>query len=215
MNWEETCAKMWEEIITKIRDLRDTGYTIREISKQMGLKSHSGVAEWEKGKKISYNTSFSELMGYLETLGIDYMKYFPEKKLSNDKKEINIFDTAGSFQPVDIQNSEPICKVLLPEIYTKGCDFAVKIKGNSMNPYAPNGSIVGISTKCDFVLGEVYLTFIKYQGSLLKRILRNTKGNWILRSDNLDKSAYPDIDVEIKEKENFIIGKSIWVLKKT
>ena len=213
MNWDETSAKIWDEIVVKVKELLDSGYTTQAVADLMGLKTKSVVSDWKQGKRISINTPFPQLMKYLDALNIDYAKFFPESKVANGFKEIFVYDTVAGGQPIDMQESEPICKVKVPDAYASGCTFEVKIKGSSMAPYAPDGSILGISTNFDFVLGEIYLTYVAYHGRTVKRVLRDAAGRWILRSENPDKAAYPDIIVEESESENLVIGRVVWVLK--
>lgn len=83
--------------------------------------------------------------------------------------------------------------------------------GDSMWPTINSGDVLLIDkSKVDpidkqvFVLGNA-------EGAIVKRLVQGPMGNWIIRSDNEDKSEHPDRALLRKdEDEHRIIGKVIW-----
>lgn len=84
--------------------------------------------------------------------------------------------------------------------------------GSSMEPTISDGEVLLID-RSDITPrnGKVY-AFLRPDGSLsVKRLIQQVTGDWIIRSDNLDKSRYPDESIRPDDLAHInIIGRSVW-----
>lgn len=84
--------------------------------------------------------------------------------------------------------------------------------GSSMEPTISDGEVLLID-KSDREPrnGRVY-AFLRSDGSVsIKRLIQQIAGDWIIRSDNQDKTRYPDEVIRPADLESInIIGRSVW-----
>jgi phage repressor protein C with HTH and peptisase S24 domain len=84
--------------------------------------------------------------------------------------------------------------------------------GSSMEPTISDGEVLLID-KSDREPrnGKVY-AFLRSDGSVsIKRLIQQIAGDWIIRSDNQDKTRYPDEVIRPADLESInIIGRSVW-----
>jgi len=88
------------------------------------------------------------------------------------------------------------------------CLYAFELKGDSMEPTLPHGSMITINTECrEIEDGKVY--GIRYGDDLrIKRLFKRFDGGLIIRSDNAAK--YPEEQIPVAEAEQIaIIGRYV------
>ena len=226
--WETTARKAWERILEKVKALSDEGMSLQKIADLMGVGHRSVICEWLKGSRKAENATFANLMTYMERLGIDYQDYFPAKfptikrpapnaqpeiVTGEDVRSIPVYAIAGAGPAWMPDENEPLFKVFAPRDFLSASAYAVQIDGHSMEPLIPHQSIVGIRPDVPFQANELYLANIPYEGLVVKRIGVDRKAEeFIFKSENPDKNAYPDFTLSINEAEKIIIGRVVWIL---
>jgi len=226
--WEKTALAAWDAILKKVKALKREGRTLQEIADLMGVGNRALVGEWINGNREAVNTSFSNLMNYLERLGYSYLDFFPreppsirrvatnaptEKVSGTDLKTINVYSVAGAGPGVDVSEIEPLFQVTAPPDYFRRSDYALVVDGHSMEPLIAHGSIVGIKLHAPFVANELYVARIPYEGLVIKRVGVDLAANeFIFKSENPNKENYPDFRLNINEAEGIIIGRVVWVM---
>lgn len=129
------------------------------------------------------------------------------------ENEIPVYAMAGAGPGILPDQLEPLFTVIAPPEYFRRSNYAVTISGHSMEPHIPNGSIVGVKTDEPFQANELYLAEIPYEGFVVKRVGVDLKNEeFVFKSDNPNKEAYPDFRLSIHEAEKIIIGKVVWVM---
>ena len=229
--WEKTAAQAWLAIRSKVEAMRNEGKTLQQIADAVGVKNRSLIGEWLNGNREAANAPFPNLMSYLENLGIDYRKFFPdedqehavirrvaphapfEEADSVKSVAINVYALAGAGPGFELEESEALATIRVPPDYAMRCDCAVMVKGDSMTWTIKNGAVVGIMRKnFDFISGEVYAVRLPYEGLSIKRVIVDAAaGEYIIRSDNPDKEKYPDRRLPITEYDDIIMGRVVWV----
>lgn len=229
--WEKTAAQAWQAILSKVEAMRHDGQTLQQIADAVGVKNRSLIGEWLNGNREAANAPFPNLMSYLENLGIDYRKFFPDEdqehavirrfaphapleEADSDKSvAINVYALAGAGPGFELEESEALATIRVPPDYAMRCDCAVMVKGDSMAWTIKNGGVVGIMRKnFDFISGEVYAVRLPYEGLSIKRVIVDaSSGEYIIRSDNPDKEKYPDRRLPITEYDDIIMGRVVWV----
>lgn len=131
---------------------------------------------------------------------------------------IPCYDVAGSCGPgvyaneVEVIDAWPMPVSLLK---TSGLPAAnhlavVKAVGPSMSPTIEDGDVVILNTaETDPVSTRVYLVCV--EGLLFIKRLIYTPGAWVVRSDNPDKSLYPDFKIDPSNADQVQIqGRVVW-----
>ena len=141
-------------------------------------------------------------------------EYSPKEQLEGqDLFPIPVYAVAGAGPAWLPTENEPLFNVFAPTKYLYDSDFAVQVEGHSMEPLIPHKSIVGIKSNVPFQANELYLANIPYEGLVVKRIGIDRKNEeFIFKSENSNKEAYPDFRLTISEAEKIIIGRVVWVL---
>lgn len=85
-------------------------------------------------------------------------------------------------------------------------------EGDSMEPYVFDGDVVLFdSSKIEPKDRQAYVLRRPDGGIIIKRLIQQITGGWLIRSDNTDKSKYPDEQVtEDALHDLSIIGRVIW-----
>lgn len=229
--WEKIAQAAWEAILHKIKALKEEEKkTLQEIADIMGVSNRSLVGEWLNGNRQAVNTSFANLMNYLERLGYNYIDFFPnntssalirrlapnaptERVEGEGLQELSIYDVAGAGPAVEISEITPLFTVFAPPNYLRQAGFAILVDGHSMEPLIPHHAIVGINPDSSFTANELYAARIPYEGVVIKRVgVDLAAEEFIFKSENPNKEAYPDFRMNIKEAEKIIIGRVVWVM---
>lgn len=226
-HWEKAAKEAWAAILAKVKELNASGLTLQDIANKVGVSNRSIISGWISGERKAENASFANLMSYLEGLGLDYADFFPprtqikriepnapvENADTEDAEPIHVYLAAGAGPGILPTELEPLFTVTAPPAYLWRCDYAVVVDGHSMEPLIPHGAVVGIRSSFNFVVDELYLAQLPYEGNLIKRIgLDRDSQEYIFKSQHPDKIAYPDFRVSIHEAEKIIIGRVVWVL---
>ena len=65
----------------------------------------------------------------------------------------------------------------------------------------------------DFQANELFLAHIPYEGYVIKRIAVDIeRQEYVFKSENANKIAYPDFRVSINESEKIIVGRVVWIM---
>jgi phage repressor protein C with HTH and peptisase S24 domain len=89
---------------------------------------------------------------------------------------------------------------------------AIYAEGSSMEPTISDGEVLLIDqSETTPRNGKVY-AILRPDGSVsIKRLVQQIAGDWIIRSDNQDKTRYPDETISREMLDNIeIIGRSVW-----
>ena len=126
---------------------------------------------------------------------------------------VPVYTVAGAGPAVVVSELEPLFTVTAPPDYFRHSDYAIVIDGHSMEPLIPHGAIVGVKLNSPFVANELYLAQIPYEGLVVKRVgVDREKNEFVFKSINPDKEAYPDFRLSMGECENVIIGRVVWIM---
>lgn len=90
--------------------------------------------------------------------------------------------------------------------------FVIYAEGNSMEPYIFDGDVVLFDWTDTLPRDRQAYAIRRPDGGIsIKRIIQQLSGAWLIRSDNPDKTAYPDEPVsETILQEMQILGRIIW-----
>jgi phage repressor protein C with HTH and peptisase S24 domain len=181
--------------------------------KQSEFSAKSGVAQSVLNKIIngrSKNPGYTIVQKIIDALTMEAENMKPE--VSEKNTTINVYSVAGAgpgFLPAQL---DPLFQITTTPEYLRRSDYAVLVDGHSMEPMIPHGSVVGIKCDVPFKANEIFLADIPYEGLVVKRVGVDLKNNeFIFKSENPDKEAYPDFRLSIAEAEKIIIGRVVWI----
>lgn len=92
-------------------------------------------------------------------------------------------------------------------IYAPEDGVVLTVKGDSMGQTVPDGAVVLVNKKNREPMNNKIFVFVDDQGPVVKRVLHSSS-RWIARSDNEDKTKYPDFPFK---DGNVLIGKAVWM----
>ena len=90
--------------------------------------------------------------------------------------------------------------------------FVIYASGSSMEPYIFEGDVVLFDSADTTPRDRQVYAIRRPDGSLsIKRLSQQISGNWLIRSDNQDKTRYPDEEVSPASMHDIpIVGRVIW-----
>lgn len=223
--WNRTAQKAWKAILDKINDLKHNhGFSDEKIAGLMGVGNRSVISEWRKGNRSAENTSFANLMNYLEKLGFDYAEFFPpalptikrvgpnapvEKIEGENLPSIPVMGHTGAGDAIELFSQVPeFILPVLPQYFKVGL-IGLVVDGDSMEPTIHKGAVVGISPYDGSINeGAIYLIQRPPFGRTIKRIRMGDEDKIELYSDN---PLYKPIVISPEGYEESIAGRIIWI----
>lgn len=220
--YEKIAQKAWLDISEKVNEIQKSGVSKAEISRCLGV-SRSVITGWTSGATSSPNASFSDMLKYLDLLGLNihnYLpnipvisrigKYSPQQVVRGENLPIvPVLGSTGAGADVELFNSAPETFIqVLPQYMAPGL-AAFRVDGDSMEPTIKCGSYVGIVPfSGDIAEGGIYLVRIPPFGRLIKRIKMGDNGTIVLVSDN---KTYSEKTISYEGYDNIILGRVAWV----
>jgi phage repressor protein C with HTH and peptisase S24 domain len=136
---------------------------------------------------------------------------FDPSMIHDDKfVSVNIFTSAGAGDPLDFTQVKPLETIPLPKELVNDFKNAVRIKGQSMVPTLPSGTIVGINLNNKKITsGDLYCLYFQYEGYVVKRLILQSD-KLLIKSDNEHYFPVEEKPRDYLDDENFLIGKIVW-----
>ncbi len=200
----------------------DEGKSLNQIAVNSGADGPS-LHKWLKGKQKNLNfLTVSKVMGYLGADIVSTQHKGTIKRLGENSPElpsegegmlpVKVYAVAGAGPAWDLREADPIFSISAPPAFVRQSSFALLIDGESMYPTIKNGAVVGVSDDRSFRQNEIFAVQIPYEGLAVKRVaIDHSSNEYVLRSDNPDKSKYDDIRLHVEEAANLLVGRVVWV----
>lgn len=214
----------WEKIFQEVKTRNAKGETLEKLAIQMGTKKNV-LSEWLNGKKQAVNTSFPNMLRYIDALGLSIYDFLPEAKTTmcrfgahsmeievggENLMSVPIYGEAGAGLPSEVFSYDAEAASflqVLPEFYKKEM-VAIKVTGDSMEPLIQKNSFVGVVPfDGTLVEGGIYLVRRPPFGLLVKRVRMDKSGQIVLDSEN---SEYEPQIVPFDGYEDIIVGRVVW-----
>lgn len=163
------------------------GLTLQEVADAVGV-SNATISRWETGsiKNMRRDKIFA-LANILKADPLEFMSAGSDAVLSTKSRLIPLIGTVTAGNPIDrIEIHEGVIEV--PLSY-EGDYFALRIKGDSMEPKISNGDIVIVRKQEDADDGDVVIAAVNGDEATCKK-LRKFGGSVMLQPTN---SAYTPI----------------------
>ena len=208
-----------ETMLGILKDYVATFPSVRAASDSLGA-TYETFKSWYDGVK---SPTLKSLSPYLEAIlasgrvGLSKKSLVPLPKMETDDVQRNVivpvFAVAGAGPAWLPASQDPLFTVQAPADFMRKCDYAILVEGHSMEPLITHGAVVGIKVDCPFQANELFLANIPYEGLVVKRVGVDLKSEeFIFKSQNPDKDAYPDFRLSIHEAEKIIMGRVVWIM---
>lgn len=181
----------------------------KQLSNDLHI-AYTTITDWINGKTIPRNKRLTDLAGYLHTTVDNLLNATVSDNIIdiNQWDSIPVIGTIACGEPIlaeeNIESYQPFPTNLLK--YHRDI-FALRCKGNSMDPTIKDGSLVIIHQQPDVEENEIAAVLINDQATL-KRVKHTEDGKVILMPDNHE---YSPIILD-KNDDNRILGKAINVM---
>lgn len=221
--YEQAAQKAWDAIISKVREMEQSGVKRAEISRLLGHKGRSTVTNWlDEHSDFKAKGSFPDVLRYLDVLGLDINDFLPPMTIrrpaihsptelvnASEQTRIPVIGATGAGNDVELFSAVPDFWIQVLPQYAHPGVVGLVVEGDSMEPTIFKGAIVGI-IQFDGSLnpGGIYLIHRPPWGRTIKRVKEGENGQIVLYSDN---PQYPPYSVPYEGYEQIIIGKVAWI----
>lgn len=188
----------------------DLKLTKRELAKRIGVHE-SSINKYEKGLVDIPLSKISELSRVLNVTEAYLMGWEDEQKLQGLK--IPVLGTVAAGIPIsaveDILDYEEV-----PQSWeSQGEFFALKIKGDSMEPRMESGDVVIVKQQPDANSGDTVIVLVNGDDATCKRLQKTDNGIMLVSTN----PKYPPMfysNEEIQTKPVVILGKVVELRQK-
>jgi phage repressor protein C with HTH and peptisase S24 domain len=191
---------------------RPSADDLEKIGKKLGLSAHwllygegqpegNGSGRRDKAQRTAVGPTREHIPQVCEKCSERFPGYI-----------VPVHSTISSGQTREHWEPEPQYHTCIPESFWNPEIMVVQVEGSSMQPLIRKGALVGINVFDTRVIsGEIYAIRVPYEGLNLKRIFVDPeKGSIRLTCEN---SSHPDQMLSFQEREDFVVGKVVWVMQ--
>jgi len=187
---------------------------LREDMKEAGIDIGQGtLSRLSKGDPGARMESLNKLAQYDRCEPESLLK-MPDEENDAEHCDVNHLDVKLAAGDGHVEGyAEVVGSLKFKRSFLRACGVkpekakVVDVKGHSMHPVIPDGSVVLIDTASqEPIEGKIFALARAFEGLVIKRLVKEG-GYWVAKSDNPAEQSYPINDGEpIK-----IIGKAVWV----
>ena len=167
--------------MNRIRELRKKRcMTMKELGAVVGL-AESTISQYETGKREPDNETLLRLGEFFNTsvdylLGREIIADSPPEPSVPGSKWIPVIGTIPAGTPVEAIEEILDYEEITPQMASQGEHFALKIKGQSMEPKISDGDVVIVRKQDDCENGEIAVALVNGDEATVKRIKKRPEG---------------------------------------
>nr|DAJ00692.1 MAG TPA: Repressor protein CI [Caudoviricetes sp.] len=199
--------------MNRIRELRKKRcMTMKELGAVVGL-AESTISQYETGKREPDNETLLRLGEFFNTsvdylLGREIVADGPPEPSVPGSKWIPVIGTIPAGTPVEAIEEILDYEEITPQMASQGEHFALKIKGQSMEPRIFEDDVVIVKKQDDCDSGDIAVALVNGNEATVKRIKKRPEGLMLIPNN----PAYEPMFYSNEEIENLpvrIIGKVV------
>lgn len=199
--------------MNRIRELRKNRcMTMKELGAVVGL-AESTISQYETGKREPDNETLLRLGEFFNT-SVDYLlgretviDGLPEPSVPGSKW-IPVLGTIPAGTPVEAIEDILDYEEITPQMASQGEHFALKIKGQSMEPKISDGDVVIVRKQDDCENGEIAVVLVNGDEATVKRIKKRPEGLMLIPNNPAYEPMFYS-NAEIESLPVRIIGKVV------
>ena len=188
--------------MNRIRELRKKRcMTMKELGAVVGL-AESTISQYETGKREPDNETLLRLGEFFNTsvdylLGREIIADSPPEPSVPGSKWIPVIGTIPAGTPVEAIEEILDYEEITPQMASQGEHFALKIKGQSMEPKISDGDVVIVRKQDDCENGEIAVALVNGDEATVKRIKKRPEGLMLIPSNpSYEPKFYSNEQVE-------------------
>lgn len=159
----------------KIRELRkERNLTMKRLGEIVGV-SESTISLYENGKRQP-DSDMLKKFAELFNVSIDYLLENESHRTAKSGVRIPVLGSVVAGIPIEAVQEILDYEEITPEIASHGEHFALKIKGNSMEPKFSAGDVVIIRKQADVENGEIAVVLVNGNEATIKKIRKGPEG---------------------------------------
>lgn len=199
--------------MNRIRELRKNRcMTMKELGAVVGL-AESTISQYETGKREPDNETLLRLGEFFNTsvdylLGRETVIDGPPEPSVPGSKWIPVLGTIPAGTPVEAIEDILDYEEITPQMASQGEHFALKIKGQSMEPKISDGDVVIVRKQDDCENGEIAVVLVNGDEATVKRIKKRPEGLMLIPNNPAYEPMFYS-NAEIESLPVRIIGKVV------
>ncbi len=199
--------------MNRIRELRKNRcMTMKELGAIVGL-AESTISQYETGKREPDNETLLRLGEFFNTsvdylLGRETVAGGPPEPSVPGSKWIPVIGTIPAGTPVEAIEEILDYEEITPQMASQGEHFALKIKGQSMEPKISDGDVVIVRKQDDCENGEIAVVLVNGDEATVKRIKKGPEGLMLIPNNPAYEPMFYS-NAEIESLPVRIIGKVV------
>lgn len=199
--------------MNRIRELRKNRcMTMKELGAIVGL-AESTISQYETGKREPDNETLLRLGEFFNTsvdylLGRETVAGGPPEPSVPGSKWIPVIGTIPAGTPVEAIEEILDYEEITPQMASQGEYFALKIKGQSMEPKISDGDVVIVRKQDDCENGEIAVVLVNGDEATVKRIKKGPEGLMLIPNNPAYEPMFYS-NAEIESLPVSIIGKVV------
>ena len=162
------------ENIKKAREA--AGLSQKQVSLELNVSAPT-VCEWEKGKKHPNSENLRKL-AKLYNVTTDYLLGRSDEhgETSSNAKKIPVLGNVAAGLPISAVENILDYEEISEDMARTGEFFALRIKGNSMEPKISDGDVVIVRQQDDVESGQVAIVLINGDDATCKKFVKHDNG---------------------------------------
>lgn len=199
--------------MNRIRELRKNRcMTMKELGAIVGL-AESTISQYETGKREPDNETLLRLGEFFNTsvdylLGRETVAGGPPEPSVPGSKWIPVIGTIPAGTPVEAIEEILDYEEITPQMASQGEHFALKIKGQSMEPKISDGDVVIVRKQDDCENGEIAVVLVNGDEATVKRIKKGPESLMLIPNNPAYEPMFYS-NAEIESLPVSIIGKVV------
>lgn len=196
------------DIGKRIKSRREAlGLTQQELANLMGYKSKSTINKIEMGKNDVSQSGVTKFANVLNT-SVAYLMGWANLNTNKSAVSINVLGRVAAGTPLNAIEEIIDTEEITEDIAKTGSFFALKIKGDSMEPRIYDGDVVIVRQQNDAENGDIVIAMVNGDDAVCKK-LKKYSGGIALISLNSKYEPMMFSDKDISDKPVKILGKVI------
>lgn len=190
-----------------VREMDKAGITQRELAHLVGV-STSSMSDWVTGKKIPRMAKIEKLCSIFGVARMDLLDS-PSTAQKVEGIRIPVLGSVVAGIPMEAIENVIGYEEISPTMAREGDYFALRVKGQSMEPVLSDGDTIIVRKQEDVESGEIAIVLVNGDEATVKRVKKSPEGITLIGDNAMVYQPHFYTNKEIETLPIRIIGKVI------
>lgn len=190
-----------------VREMDKAGITQRELAHLVGV-STSSMSDWVTGKKIPRMAKIEKLCSIFGVARMDLLDS-PSTAQKVEGIRIPVLGSVVAGIPMEAIENVIGYEEISPTMAREGDYFALRVKGQSMEPVLSDGDTIIVRKQEDVESGEIAIVLVNGDEATVKRVKKSPDGITLIGDNAMVYQPHFYTNKEIETLPIRIIGKVI------